>query len=45
LKIIEQNIIGKHRQEDCEDGIVITDDFVAVIDGSTARPRIASIPR
>lgn len=37
MNIIEQNIIGKHRQEDCEDGIIVTDDFVAVIDGSTSK--------
>lgn len=37
MKIIESNIIGKKSQETCEDGIVITDDFVAVIDGSTSK--------
>lgn len=35
--IIEQNLTGKHSQETCEDGIVVTDDFIAVIDGSTSK--------
>lgn len=37
MNIIEQNLIGKHSAEDCEDGIVITEDFVAIIDGSTSK--------
>lgn len=37
MKIIEKNIIGKKSQETCEDGLVITDDFIAVIDGSTSK--------
>lgn len=37
MVILEQNITGKHTQEDCEDGIVVTDDFIAVIDGSTSK--------
>ena len=37
MKIIESNIIGKKSQEACEDGLVITDDFIAVIDGSTSK--------
>lgn len=37
MRIIEQSITGKHIAEDCEDGIVATDDFVAVIDGSTSK--------
>ena len=37
MEIIESNIIGKKSQETCEDGIVVTDDFVAVIDGSTSK--------
>ena len=37
MKIIESNIIGKKNQEACEDGLVITDDFIAVIDGSTSK--------
>lgn len=37
MTIIEQSIIGKQSQETCEDGIVTTDDFIAVIDGSTSK--------
>lgn len=37
MKIIEQFLAGKHGEADCEDGIVITDDFAAVIDGSTSK--------
>ena len=37
MKIIESSIIGKKSQEACEDGIVVTDDFIAVIDGSTSK--------
>ena len=35
--IIESKIVGKKSQESCEDGMVITDDFIAVIDGSTSK--------
>ena len=34
MKIIESSIIGKKSPEACEDGMVVTDDFIAVIDGS-----------
>lgn len=37
MKIIESNIVGKKNQEACEDGLVCTDNFVAVIDGSTSK--------
>ncbi|WP_036858933.1 hypothetical protein [Prevotella phocaeensis] len=37
MKIIEQQLIGKHSQETCEDGIIETDNFIAVIDGSTSK--------
>lgn len=37
MKIIESCIIGKKSQEACEDGMVVTDDFIAVIDGSTSK--------
>ena len=37
MKIIESNIIGKKSQEACEDGLVMMDDFIAVIDGSTSK--------
>ena len=36
MKIIESSIIGKKSPEACEDGMVVTDDFIAVIDGSTS---------
>lgn len=42
MKIIEQSIIGKRSQELCEDAIVVTDDYVAVIDGSTSKTGGAS---
>lgn len=37
MEIIESSIIGKKSQEACEDGMVVTDDFIAVIDGSTSK--------
>lgn len=37
MKIIESSIIGKKSSETCEDGMVVTDDFIAVIDGSTSK--------
>ena len=37
MKVIESSIIGKKSQEACEDGMVVTDDFIAVIDGSTSK--------
>lgn len=37
MKIVESSIIGKKSLETCEDGLVVTDDFVAVIDGSTSK--------
>ena len=37
MDIIESSIIGKKSPEVCEDGMVITDDFIAVIDGSTSK--------
>ena len=37
MTITEQFICGKHTAADCEDGIVITNDFAAVIDGSTSK--------
>lgn len=40
--IIEQSIIGKKCQEACEDGLVVTDEFIAVIDGSTSKTPKAS---
>lgn len=37
MKIIESSIIGKKSPAACEDGMVVTDDFIAVIDGSTSK--------
>ena len=37
MKIIEQSLIAKSPQKKSEDGLVITDDFIAVIDGSTSK--------
>ena len=37
MDIIESIIIGKKSPEACEDGMVVTDDFIAVIDGSTSK--------
>ncbi len=40
MRIIEQIVIGKKSQEECEDGIIVTDSFAAVIDGSTSKTNI-----
>lgn len=38
MKIIEKSIIGKNADPTlCEDGLFISDDFIAVIDGATAK--------
>ena len=37
MHIEESFICGKHTAADCEDGIVCTPNFVAVIDGSTSK--------
>ena len=37
MKILEQSIIPKNPAKKSEDGIVVTDDFIAVIDGSTSK--------
>ena len=37
MKMIESSIIGKKSQEACEDGMVVTDDYIAEIDGSTSK--------
>ena len=42
MNIIEQFSIGKRRGTPCEDGWVVTPDFAAVVDGSTAKIKIAS---
>lgn len=40
MKIIEQCCIGKNGKEKNEDGLVITEDFIAVIDGSTSKSKL-----
>ena len=37
MEIIEQNLIPKNPAKKSEDGLVVTPDFVAVIDGSTSK--------
>lgn len=37
MQIIEQSIIAKSPDRKCEDGLVVTNDFIAVIDGSTSK--------
>jgi len=37
MTIIEKKVTGKKNQETCEDGIVVTDDYIAVVDGSTSK--------
>lgn len=37
MKVIESKIEGKKSPERCEDGLVVTADFIAVIDGSTSK--------
>lgn len=37
MKVIESKIEGKKSPESCEDGLVVTADFIAVIDGSTSK--------
>ena len=41
MNIIEQFSIGKRRGTPCEDGWIVTPDFAAVVDGSTAKIKIA----
>lgn len=44
ITIAEQQLTGKRSPETCEDGIVATDDFVAVIDGSTSKATHQLLP-
>ena len=37
MQIIEKTVVGKNPKKKSEDGIVVTDNFVAVIDGSTSK--------
>ena len=40
MQIIEQALVAKHPKRKSEDGIVVTDDFIAVIDGSTSKSEL-----
>ena len=37
MQVIEQSVIAKNPKKKCEDGIVVTNDYIAVIDGSTSK--------
>lgn len=37
MQIIEQYLCGKHSPDSCEDGIVVTNHYAAVVDGSTSK--------
>ncbi len=37
MEVIEKCVIGKKNQHECEDGIFVSDSFIAVIDGSTSK--------
>lgn len=37
MQIIEKSVVAKNPKKKSEDGIVVTNDFVAVIDGSTSK--------
>lgn len=37
IEIIEKAIVGKRNMQECEDGIIANERFVAVIDGSTSK--------
>jgi len=37
MKVIEQTIVAKNPTKKSEDGIVVTNDYIAVIDGSTSK--------
>ena len=40
MEIIEQTVVPKNPAKRSEDGIVVTPDFIAVIDGSTSKSRV-----
>lgn len=42
MELIEQFSIGKREGTPCEDGWLLTDDFAAVVDGSTAKIKIST---
>lgn len=37
MHILERFVCGKHSDYDCEDGIVVTDNLILVVDGATAK--------
>ena len=37
IRTIEKSVIGKRNEAECEDGIIVNNHFVAVIDGSTSK--------
>ena len=39
MQIIEKTVVGKNPKKKSEDGIVVTNNFVAVIDGSTSKSK------
>jgi glycerophosphoryl diester phosphodiesterase len=45
MKILEQSIIAKSPTRKSEDGLVVTNDFIAVIDGSTSKTTHRYHPR
>lgn len=45
MEIIEQSIVSKSQTAEAEDGIIITDDFIAVIDGSTSKTANRIVPQ
>lgn len=44
MTILEQSTIGKINSQTCEDAVVVTDDYIAVIDGSTSKSHIRFHP-
>lgn len=40
MQILEQSVIAKTTEKKSEDGIVVTDNFIAVIDGSTSKTNL-----
>ncbi len=44
MHIVEQHIIGKEGPERCEDGMVLSDNFAAVVDGSTNKSHVRFHP-
>lgn len=44
MEIIEHSLIGKQGLAKCEDRVIFTSDFVAVIDGSTSKSQLPPLP-